>query len=122
VQRIEQHHDLLFSEGGIIRSPHPFHELRYVPSAVEQTMTVRQFDTIFARHDPHEIMGCTLSSLLSARLLQFPPTVGFVDAQASQQHYGMLKRLGAEAARLQCGDYVLADHTRRDFRRQYRAS
>lgn len=122
VQRFHQHRDLLFTEGGLIRSPHAFRELRYVPHVVEQTLTVQQFDTLFARHDPYEIMGCTLSSLLSSRLEQFAPTVGFVDPQTSQQSYAMLKRLGVEAARLQCAGYVLAEDARRDFRRQFRVS
>ncbi len=122
VQRFEQHRDLLFTEGGIVRSPHPFHEVRYVPRAIEQHMEVSQFDTLFARHDPHEIMGCTLSSLLSSRLEQLRPTIGFVDSQTSQQYYGMLKRLGIEAARLQCDNYVLDDEARRAFRQQFRAS
>ncbi|ETX00990.1 MAG: hypothetical protein ETSY2_37990, partial [Candidatus Entotheonella gemina] len=122
VQRFQQHHDLLFTEGGIVRSPHPFHELRYVPHVVEQTLTAQQFDTLFARHDPHEIMGCTLSSLLSSRIAQLQPTVGFVTPQTSQQYYSMLKRLGCEAARLQCVGYVLAEEVRREFRRQFRAS
>lgn len=122
VQRFQQHRDLLFSEGGIVHSPHPFRELRYVPQAVEQTLTVQQFDTLFARHDPHEIMGCTLSSLLSSRMAQLQPTIGFVDPQTSQQSYDVLKRLGIEAARLQCADYVLAEDARREFRRQFHAS
>ena len=120
VQRFEQDRDLLFTEGGIVRSPHPFRELRYVPYAVEQTMTVQQFDTLCVRHDPYEIMGCTLSSLLSSRMAELRPTVGFVDPHTSQQAYGMLKRLGIEAARLQCGDYVLSEKGRRDFRRRFR--
>jgi amino acid adenylation domain-containing protein len=121
VRRFEQHRDLLFTEGGIVRSPQPFRELRYVPRLIEETMTVAQFDTLLIRHDPHEIMGCTLASLLSSRLAQLPPTVGFVDPQTSQRYYGMLKRLGFEAARLQCADYVLTEDARRDFRRQFRA-
>jgi amino acid adenylation domain-containing protein len=121
VQRCLQQRDILMTEGGLVRLPHPLHEVRYVPHVVEQTMTVQQFDTLFARHDPHEIMGCTFSSLLSARLAHLPPTVGFVDPHTSQQCYGVLKRLGVHAARLQCGNYILSEEVRRNFRRQFRA-
>lgn len=122
VQRFERHRDLLFTEGGMVRAPEPFLELRYVPEVVEQTLTVQQFDTLFARHDPYEIMGCTLSSLLSTRFAQLNPTVGFVNSQSSQHSYEMLKRLGVEPARLQCAGYVLPEDACRDFRRQFRGT
>ena len=120
-QRLRQRRDLLFSEGGLLRSPHAFRELRYAPPIVEQTMTAEQFDALFMRRDPYEIMGCTLSSLLSARFAQLPPTVGFVDTQTSQDYYGLLKRLGFEAAQLQCADWVLSEEIGRAFRRQFGA-
>ncbi len=122
MKRFERHRDLLFTEGGIMRSPQPFHELRYVPQVIEQTLTVHQFDTLFARHDPYEIMGCTLSSLLSSHFAQLHPTVGFVDAQSSQQSYEMLKRLGFEPAKLRCEGYALAADACRDFRQQFRST
>ncbi len=90
VQRFEKYRDLLFVEGGLIRSSTPFQELRYLPRLVEETMTVKQFDTLFIRHDPQEMMGCILSSVLSSRFVQLNPTVGFVSPQESQESYGML--------------------------------
>ena len=119
VQRFLQHGDILFTEGGLIRSIHPFHELRYIPHVVEQTLTVQQCDALFVRHDPHEIMACTLSSLLSARFEQLRPTVGFVDVQTLMQSYDLLKRLELHGARLQCGGYVLSEEKCQDFRRQF---
>ena len=118
-QRFRQRRDLLYSEGGLLRSPHAFRELRYAPHVVEQTMTAQQFDAFFIRRDPYEIMGCTLSSLLSARFAQLPPTVGFVEAQTSHAYYDLLKRLGFEAARLQCADCDLTEELVQAFRRQF---
>jgi aryl carrier-like protein len=108
IHRFEQHRDLLFTEGGALRSPEPIRELRYVPSSADQTMTVQQLDATFRRHQPDDIMGCTLSSLLSSRFQQLQPTIGLVDYRTSYQHYAVLRQLGFAAARLQCDDYVLA--------------
>jgi aspartate racemase len=119
IQRFERHRDLLFTEGGALRSPEPIRELRYVPSSADDTMTVRQLDATFRRHKPDDIMGCTLSGLLSSRFQQLQPTIGLVDHRTSYQHYAVLRQLGLKAARLQCDDYVLAQDRQYSFQLQF---
>jgi hypothetical protein len=122
IQRFERHRDLLFTEGGALRSPEPIRELRYVPSSADDTMTVRQLDATFRRHKPDDIMGCTLSGLLSSRFQQLQPTIGLVDHRTSYQHYAVLRQLGLKAARLQCDDYVLAQDRQYSFQLQFGSS
>ena len=122
IQRFEQHRDLLFTEGGALRSPKPIRELRYVPSSADHTMTVQQLDATFRRHQPNDIMGCTLSGLLSSRFQQLQPTIGLVDYRTSYQHYAVLRQLEFEAARLQCDDYILAQDRQYSFQLQFGSS
>ncbi|MDH3601653.1 MAG: amino acid adenylation domain-containing protein [Candidatus Tectomicrobia bacterium] len=122
IQRLQQHGDLLFTEGGALWSPEPIRELRYVPSSADHTMTVPQLDAAFGRHNPHHIMGCTLSGLLSSRFDQLQPTIGLMDHRTSYQHYVVLRQLGFQAAHLQCDDYVLEQDIPYSFQLQFGSS
>jgi hypothetical protein len=116
MQRIQQHGDLLVTEGGAVRSPDPIRELRYVPSSADHTLSAQQLDALFRRLNPSDIMGCTLSGLLSARFTDLQPTVGWVDDRTSYQHYAILSQLGFQAASLHCDHTVLAEGTQHRFR------
>jgi hypothetical protein len=85
-------------------------------------MTVQQLDATLRRHKPDDIMGCTLSGLLSSRFQQLQPTIGLVDHRTSYQHYAVLRQLGFEAARLQCDNYVLAQNQQYSFQLQFGSS
>ncbi|HAT13033.1 MAG TPA: hypothetical protein DCS91_05140 [Microcoleaceae bacterium UBA11344] len=61
----------------------------------------------FKPTNPHNIMGCVLSSLLSSRFDYMAPTVGLVNVETCVQHYQGLERLGFQAADLHCEGYVL---------------
>jgi hypothetical protein len=119
MQRLHEHQDVLFTEGGLVRSSHPIRECRYLPPSAEPMMTVQQFDAALMRHDPYAIMGCTLSGLLSARFAHVPPTLGLVEVGASRQHHAVLRQLGFEAAALSCAGYVLPAEALQRFRLRF---
>jgi amino acid adenylation domain-containing protein len=119
MQRVQQHGDVLLTEGGALRAPQPIHERRYLPRSAEQTMSAPQLDALFRRLNPFNVMGCTLSGLLSARFTQLQPTVGWVDYRTSYQHYAMLRHLGVQAASLHCDHAVLEASTQRRFQRRF---
>jgi hypothetical protein len=74
---------------------------------------------IFAHYNPHEITGCVLSSLLSARFAHLPPTLGYVDLATSFEHYTTLRRLGFRGADLHCEGYTFSASEVTHFRQQF---
>ncbi|MBO1049480.1 MAG: amino acid adenylation domain-containing protein [Dolichospermum sp. DEX182a] len=111
IQRFQEQQDILFTEGGIIRSDHPIYETTYFPHEIEKTAMnspqVAAALEIFFQHNPYNITGCIFSSLLSSCFEELKPTLGSVDVNTSLQHYEVLTKLGFEAADLHCEDYVL---------------
>src|SRR5207237_573753 len=86
VRRLRERQDVLFTEGGMLRAPRPLRQLLYVPAELERF--VRDVPAeLFANYDPHHITGCVLSSLLSARRAELPPTVGLVGPGTCLDHY-----------------------------------
>ena len=118
VRRFREQEDILFTAGGVLRSPHPIGQLRYVPRAVEPVMNSAYWE-VFSRSNPWRITGCILSGLLSSRFTDLKPTVGIVDASTCVQHYELLGQLGFQAADLHCRGYVLAEESIRTFRRRF---
>jgi hypothetical protein len=118
VRRFREQEDILFTAGGVLRSPHPIGQLRYVPRAVEPAMNSAYWE-VFSRSNPWRITGCILSGLLSSRFTDLEPTVGIVDASTCVQHYELLGQLGFQAADLHCRGYVLAEESIRTFRRRF---
>jgi amino acid adenylation domain-containing protein len=116
-QRLEEQGDVLFTEGGVLKSPQPIREIRYAPkvppdsalSELEQVLVNR------LRLAPDTITGCVFSSLLSACFEDIKPTLGLVNVKTSLQHYEKLVALGFQAADLHCGSYVLAQEAIRNF-------
>jgi hypothetical protein len=100
--RWEASGDILVSEGGLIRSPERLQHRLFLPVAIRDraasllTGTLRQ--QAFA---PDQIMGCVLSSALSARL-SLPRTLGPVDPAHALVHYEALHKLGFAAPHPQC--------------------
>ncbi|NEP72553.1 MAG: AMP-binding protein, partial [Okeania sp. SIO2G4] len=118
IQRFEEHGDILFSEGGVLRSPVPINSLIYFPPHIANLMSNDQRETTL-NPNPFNIMGCAFSSLLSSRFEQLQPTVGFVDGQHSHSHYQVLQELGFEAGDLHCGEYVLPKTSIANFRHHF---
>ena len=118
VRRLREQEDILFTEGGALRSPHPIGQLRYVPGAAELVMNSVYWE-VFSRPNPWRITGCILSGLLSSRFTDLKPTVGIVDSSTCVQHYQLLGQLGFQAADLHCRGHVLAEESIRTFRRRF---
>ena len=117
IERLEKRGDILFTEGGILKSPQPISELRYFPN-------YRNNKNPFAamvnyRHSDYEIMGCIFSSLFSAIFDNMKPTIGFVDNDTCVRHYEKIKQLGYESASLSCRDYLLPKKIIQRFRQRF---
>jgi len=66
---------------------------------------------------PDQIMGCVLSSALSASTLALPRSIGPVDAAAAEAHFHALAPHGYAAPRLQCDRRVWTSEQLERFRR-----
>ncbi len=118
VRRFQKQNDILFTEGGSLRSPQVIQRLRYLPRFVEQKADPSYVKAV-RDHDPFQTTGCVLSSLLSSRFRELNPTVGFVDENSCFQHYEVICTLGFQAADPHCGSYVLPGESVRNFRRRF---
>ena len=96
-RRLEQHGDILFTEGGTLHLPQPFASTYYYPAAAERALGVSRAQV---RHslDVQEITGCVLSSLLSVRHRHLPPVLGVPDVAACEEHLDVLAELGCSAS------------------------
>jgi hypothetical protein len=116
--RFEEQQDILFTEGGSLRSPQPIQARMYLPRPLEPFISGARAAAL-SNYNPHEITGCILSSLLSSHFEDFEPTVGLVDERTCRQHFQELGRLGFQAAGLHCEGYVLAEESIRNFRHRF---
>lgn len=117
IERFQAQEDILFTEGGVLRSPHPITRLRYLPRYLEKIMSPAEMEDFF-KGNPFNITGCVFSSLLSS-CFDLKPTVGVLDWRTSVDHYEFLSRLGFQAADLHCGDYTLPEESIRNFRQHF---
>jgi len=121
IRRLEGQGDILFTEGGVLKSPQPISELRYVPRAT-QAANLSRLEMLLPTgtgHDPNHITGCVFSGLLSARFESLKSTIGLVDVETCSQHYDQLNALGFQAADLHCKRYTLSAESIRNFRRRF---
>jgi amino acid adenylation domain-containing protein len=117
-RRLLEQEDILFTEGGTVRSPQPVQARIYVPRPLQRFMSAGRMGAL-ANYNPLEITGCILSSVLTSRFEEFEPTVGAVDEKTSYRHYQALNRLGFQAAGLHCEGYVLTEESIRNFRHRF---
>lgn len=101
INRLHQQGDLLFTEGGAVQLPAPIQQIVYTPPSLETLFTTGEVA------NPRLIMGCVLSSLLSAGAMALPPTIGAVDPTVASLYYQAITNLDIQAAPLHCGDYQL---------------
>ena len=118
IQRFEEHADILFTEGGVLRSPHPIKQLMYLSPDMEEIMRATEMEYLF-EPSPFDIMGCVFSSLLSSCFEDLPPTVGIPDTDSCLQHIDVLDQLGFQAADLHCEGYLLPEELIRRFRERF---
>ncbi len=113
LRRLHTAGDILFTEGGVLKSPTPVGQTTYLPESWSEPLIG------YARRDVHDITGCILAGLLAARFDNLAPTVGPVSVVESVQHYYKLKELGFEAADLHSDSYTLEPQRIDNFRRRF---
>jgi acyl carrier protein len=111
--RLGQHADILFTEGGALHVPQGLQHVCHTPEGLEH---------LFADSgmiDTHIMMGCTLSSLLSALHDSLPPTLGMPETDECLAFYQAMRQLGVVAAPLRCDTQPLSlaaiEHFRQHF-------
>jgi NADPH:quinone reductase-like Zn-dependent oxidoreductase/acyl carrier protein len=98
--RLMQNHDILFTEGGFVRSDTPIPRIAHVPNSVAPSMQVEIPQLFFSMLRADDITGCILSALLSARQPDLAPTIGLIAPDAARRHWKALAELGFSAAQL----------------------
>jgi len=106
IERSMSQYDILFTEGGILRSPTVIPCLRYLPLHAMEHMTPG-LAKLFSRFHPWRITGCVLASILLAKVPDQKPVFGLVDVQTGVDNFHILLKLGYEAAELNCEGYTL---------------
>ncbi|WP_287254889.1 phosphopantetheine-binding protein [Moorena sp. SIO4E2] len=118
IKRFQEREDILFSEGGMLRSPFPIKTTVHLLPSVEKIMNNAQKEAVF-NSNPFNIMGCAFSALLSSQFEQLEPTVGICDGEQSELHYQILQELEFEAGDLHCEHYVLPAKSIANFRQRF---
>lgn len=101
IERYSSDHDILFIEGGLLRSPEKIEQIVYMPNGISLPMIRKDSEA------EYEIAGCIMSCLLSKKF-SLPTTLGQVDRTSSQKHYDKLVDLNFSATRLQCLGYEIS--------------
>ncbi|MEM7134380.1 MAG: amino acid adenylation protein [Chloroflexota bacterium] len=114
IRRLQQQADILFTEGGVMQSPHPLKYTIHYPPYLAGRLSLAEFLEDFLL-DSASVTGCVFSSLLSASF-GLPSTTGIVEASDAIQHYQLLSDLGFQGSRLRCEGYVLPQETIAKFR------
>jgi predicted amino acid dehydrogenase len=120
IERFQEHQDILFTEGGVLKSPQPISEVIHLPYHLEKSFSSKQLEEFLKllKRNPFEITGCVFSSLLSSSE-NLKATVGFVQLNESVKHYETLISKGFQAADLHCENYVLPNETISHFREHF---
>jgi amino acid adenylation domain-containing protein len=118
VDRLESRGDILITEGGVLRSPTPVTMLRHLPTAREEVMPPKLCRRL-RTHEPNQITGCILASLLTARFEEIRPILGLPTTEDGLANYRRLTQLGFEAADPHCEEYVISEERVRLFRQQH---
>jgi hypothetical protein len=115
-RRLRDQGDIMFTEGGTLAAPQPLQQTVFLPPALELVARSVPRDVLPIVSDPTQITGCIISSLLTTRFANLPPTVGLVEPATAVAHYEKLTELGFDAAPLHCESVVLDPETIAAFR------
>lgn len=115
--RIDRSGDVLAHEGGLVRSQKPIAHSLFLPSGIRARAMEIVSGLLLQQALAHDqIMGCVLSSALSASALNLPRSIGPVDAAAAEAHFRALAAHGYAAPRLQCDRRVWTTEQLERFR------
>jgi amino acid adenylation domain-containing protein len=121
-RRLRDGGDILFTEGGTLASPTALSQVVFLPPALELVARAVPRDVLPVVTDPTQITGCIMSSLLSTRYPDLPPTIGMVAAEEAVAHYERLTLLGFKAAPLHCESVMLDPALVAAFRERFGTS
>ena len=117
--RLAESKDILFTEGGFLRSRAPMPRLVHVAPSIALGLPTELPQLLFSMLNPSNITACILSALLSARRPELPPTIGRIPATAARQHWAALAELGWRAAELNYEGALLGPELIADFRARF---
>eukprot|EP00756_Hemistasia_phaeocysticola_P016440 Hpha_TRINITY_DN15476_c4_g1::TRINITY_DN15476_c4_g1_i1::g.175789::m.175789 len=115
--RIKERCDVLATEGGPLRLEAPLTERFSLPTR----WSLNDPDGFAAgtKKDHREVMGCTLSSLLTANEpSRLPPQVGTVEVDESERHFVKLTELGCIGCELNIDEVHVPEESIRRFKEQ----
>ncbi|MEO8350679.1 MAG: non-ribosomal peptide synthetase, partial [Chthoniobacteraceae bacterium] len=98
--RFHESRDILFTEGGFVRSGEPMPRIIHVPAGAGPGLQVEIPKLFFSMLRSEDITGCILSALLSAQRPDLPPTIGLIEPSAGRRHWRALAELEFTAAKL----------------------
>jgi amino acid adenylation domain-containing protein len=117
ITRFEKTKDIIFTEGGILRTPNIISELRYLPNPVNNKNPFAHLTQY--RNSDYEIMGCILSSVLCSTMEEVNPIIGMPSINEIMTQFLLLKQLGYKGSELCCKDYSLTKENVSDFIKAY---
>ena len=109
--RLEQHHDLLFTEGGVLNTPDVIDTLLYLPKNLSHQLPK---NSPLVHVHANEITGCILSSLLGGE-----PQTGVVQLTHSKEQLTLLKQQGFGPADWHCDSQRLGQDSIAAFRQAF---
>jgi hypothetical protein len=109
--------DILYTEGGFVRSPTRMQRISHVPpnAGVPDEFT----QILFSSLTPHDITACVLSALISACRPDLAPTIGLIPSEIARQHWAALPELGFGAAELNYEGNLLDSECISAFRERF---
>jgi amino acid adenylation domain-containing protein len=116
VERLVNHQDILFTEGGVLESPNLMSKMTYFPKQMTEAFK-NKYQQNFTNSP--DITGCILSGLLSTKHEELIPVVGNVEIEDCVKHYETLTRLGYKGAQLHCDDFKIDQFFIESFRNHY---
>jgi predicted amino acid dehydrogenase len=106
-RRLASQGDVFANEAGLLQTPAPLSHDLFLPGSAAQAARLLSPTFIQQAFGERHIMGCILSSILSARL-GLARTIGFVKPDDALHHYRLLEQLGYEApTELRCYDFAV---------------
>jgi amino acid adenylation domain-containing protein len=117
-KRLDEHGDILFTEGGVLTAPGIIPQTAFIPAAITQVMDANPVQFLAQTH-PRHITGCILSSVLTLKHRDLQATVGLVDVDESERHFRKLLELGYEAGLMHCEGRLLDETKIAAFRERY---
>lgn len=105
IKRFEENCDILFSEGGVLNVPFTIKETVYLD---KETYHNEKSKLLLEKNfNPHNIMGCIFSSLLTSVFEEVKANIGEVKIEDSSANFDCYKQNGFQGSMPHCEGYWL---------------